>query len=152
MSSSSDSTKSQSADTNGGCSKGKSGNWSCFNIAAMVVGFILFWPLGLFILFWNMSGRSVKELPNCVRRAWGRMTGFWGGDAESYETERSVDASDNAVFNEYQETQHDRIREIKDEIKERSQRFRNFRDDAKRRADKEEFENFMSNSPGTADQ
>ena len=31
----------------GCCSKG---NWSGFNIAAMVIGFVLFWPLGLVVL------------------------------------------------------------------------------------------------------
>ena len=148
MSSSHHSTKGHNNGSNGGCSWGKkSGNWSGFNIAAMVFGFILFWPLGLFILFWNMSGRSVKELPNWIRQTWSRVTGLWGGDTGVH----GANYSGNVVFNDYQETQYDRIREIKDEIKERSQRFKNFRDDAKRRADQEEFDRFMSNSPETAD-
>ena len=53
----------------------------------------------------------------------------------------------NQVFNEYQQTQFDRIREIKDEIKERARRFADFRSDAKRRADEEEFRRFMDDSP-----
>ena len=147
MSSSHDSTKSHFNGSSGGCCFSKGGNWSGFNIAAMVFGFILFWPLGLFILFWNISGRSVKELPNSIRRVWNGITGGWGGDTNFHAKENS----DNVVFNEYQQTQYDRIQEIKDEIKDRSQRFRNFRDEAKRRADREEFDRFMSNSPGTAD-
>ena len=38
-------------------------------------------------------------------------------------------------------------REIKEEINKRSSRFGDFRADAKRRADQEEFNNFMSNGP-----
>lgn len=55
--------------------------------------------------------------------------------------------SDNSLFNEFQQTQYDRIREIKEEIKDRSNRFNEYRADAKRRADEEEFNNFMSSSP-----
>ncbi len=61
------------------------------------------------------------------------------------------DVEDNVVFSEYQQTQYDRIREIKDEIKSRSKRFNDFRASAKRRADQEEFNQFMADSPSTVD-
>jgi hypothetical protein len=51
------------------------------------------------------------------------------------------------VFNTYQNTQYDRIREIKEEIRARAKRFSEFRADVKRRADEEEFNQFMSNAP-----
>ena len=59
----------------------------------------------------------------------------------------AVEAVDNVVFNEYQQTQYDRIREIKEEIKSRANRFSEFRMDAKRRADQEEFNRFMASGP-----
>ena len=46
---------------------GRRGDWSLFNIAAMVIGFALFWPIGLLILYWILKGRSVKELPQMIR-------------------------------------------------------------------------------------
>jgi hypothetical protein len=55
--------------------------------------------------------------------------------------------SGNVVFNEYQQTQYDRIRELKEEIKSRAQSFHLYRSDAKRRADEKEFKDFMSNNP-----
>lgn len=115
------------------------GNWSGFNIAAMVVGFVIFWPIGLLILYWIIKGRNVKELPGAIRDQWSRMT----GGSKTNDGARS----DNVVFNEFQQTQYDRIREIKDEIKERSRRFSEFRASAKRRADEEEFSRFMSEAP-----
>jgi len=114
---------------------GRSAKWSGINIAAMVVGFVFFWPVGLVVLFWIMSGRQVQELPGAIREQWARMFGHDGSSAE---------AVDNVVFNEYQQTQYDRIREIKEEIKSRSTRFTEFRMNAKRRADQEEFNQFMS--------
>ena len=122
---------------------GRKGNWGGFNIAAMVLGFIVFWPLGLFIMFWIMSGRSVKELPQGIRDLWARLTGHWNEDSGF---NRGA-GSDNTVFNDYQDAQHDRIREIKEEIKERTRRFGEFRADAKRRADEDEFNRFMNDTP-----
>jgi len=118
------------------------GNWSGLNIAAMVVGFVLFWPVGLFLLFWIITGRGVQELPDAIRSLWSRVDDAWrGNDSDSRAT------SENGVFNEFQQAQYERIREIKDEIKERARRFRDFRATAKRRADEEEFNQFMSDAP-----
>jgi len=114
---------------------GKRGNWSGFNIAAMVVGFVFFWPIGLVILYWIIKGNDVRTLPAAVREKW---TIFSGGSR-----------SGNVIFEEYQQTQYDRIREIKEEIRERGHRFANFREDAQRRADQEEFNRFMASSPAS---
>ena len=103
----------------------------------MVLGFILFWPIGLLILYGNIKGVSVKEMPRWFRQKWWKPK----GDAAYAE------GSDNVVFNEYQAIQYDRIREIKEEVKERSRRFNEFRENAKRRADEEEFNRFMSEVP-----
>lgn len=114
------------------------GNWSGFNIAAMVVGFMLFWPLGLIALVWITLGRSIQELPGAVRDLANRIRSVFqlGGDTTS-----------NSVFNDYQETQYDRIREIKEEIKRRADRFNEFKSVAKRKADEEEFRRFMDEYP-----
>lgn len=118
---------------------GRRGNWSCLNIAAMVLGFVLFWPVGLLILYGNIKGVSVKEVPKMVRQKFSKIKGSWHHDGEH--------SSDNVIFNEFQQTQFDRIREIRDEIKERSRRFTQFRENAKRRADEEEFNRFMDDAP-----
>ena len=90
-----------------------------------------------------ITGRSVQELYRWTRKQWGKLTENWN-DGDGFVT---AGRTDNVVFNEYQQTQFDRIREIKDEIKERSSRFADFRANAKRRADEEEFNRFMSDSP-----
>lgn len=127
--------------------RGKRANWSGINIAAMVVGFVLFWPIGLFILYWIFTGRDARELPRWISQQWTKViamrNGFDGFGNDGH--------NDNVHFNEFQQTQYDRVREIKDEIKERARRFTNFRADAKRRADEEEFNRFMADNPGRAE-
>ncbi len=113
--------------------------WTAVNITAMVLGFVLFWPIGLVMLFWILSGRDVAELPGAIRQKW-----RW------YKGEHSRDFSgttDNVVFNEYQQTQRDKIREIEEEISTLEERFRTYRANAQRRKDRAEFEDFMSESP-----
>lgn len=118
----------------------KKGNWSFLNIAAMIVGFILFWPVGLFLLFWNISGRDVRDVPSVIQEKCAAM--FNGSFFRSRGHQESAEG--NSVFEEYQQTQYDRVTEIKEEIKDRSRRFKNFRSKAKRRADESEFKDFMS--------
>lgn len=120
---------------------GKKGNWSGLNIVAMVLGFVFFWPIGLFLVYWILTGRNVQELPPAIRHQWLRMKG------KKMSTLGCTGESDNIVFNEYQNTQYDRIREIKEEIGERSRRFNEFCESAQRRADEDEFNRFMSSAP-----
>ena len=119
------------------------GKFSPLSIAAMVMGFILFWPIGMFILFWTLAGRTLSELANLMQSMWGKMSTVWEDrDGFSFESD-----SENVVFRDYQRTQYDRIREIKDEIKERSRRFAEFKADVKRKQDQEEFDRFMASAP-----
>ena len=116
------------------------GNWSGMNIAVMVIGCVLFWPVGLLLLYWNISGRNVQDLPRAIQEKWSEM--FNGSFCRTRGHKDSKD--ENSVFDEFQQTQYDRITELKEEIKNRARSFRNFRFDAKRRADESEFKEFMS--------
>jgi len=142
MSSSNGATVNQSNDRSWGpCRSGRragKSNWTGLNIAVMVVSFVFFWPAGLVVLFWILAGRNVMDLPAAIKQKWDELR----GSSHSFTFNSS-----NVVFNEFQQTQYDRINEIKHEIKMRSERFKEFRSDAQRRADKEEFDRFMANSP-----
>jgi len=95
------------------------------------------------MLYWIMTGRQVTELPGAVREQWANWTGRNRGSGAL--------GADNVVFAEYQQTQYDRIHEIKQEIKERARRFNDFRADVKRRADQEEFNQFMADGAPRAE-
>lgn len=118
------------------------GHWSGANIAAMVLGFLIFAPLGFAVLVWTIMGNPIQELPGWVRDKWAQF--FRGGNPQAR------NESDNVVFNEYQQTQRDRISEIKKEIRSRAEAFRAFRFDAKRRKDEQEFRDFMARNPEKA--
>lgn len=119
------------------------GHWSGANIFAMALGFIIFPPLGLVVLVWTLVGRPIQDLPAWVQRKWSQLTSGMRSSTHG--------DSDNVVFNEYQQTQYDRIREIKEEIGRRAEAFKAFRFDAKRRQDRKEFDDFMSTNPGNGE-
>ncbi|MET0065314.1 MAG: DUF2852 domain-containing protein [Candidatus Thiodiazotropha sp.] len=117
------------------------GHWSGANLVAMVLGFVIFPPLGFAVLVWTILGHPIQELPGWVRDKWQHF--FGGRRSQPYQD------SENIIFNEFQQTQHDRIREIKEEIRKRAEAFKAFRFDAKRRQDQAEFDEFMARKPSS---
>jgi hypothetical protein len=99
-------------------------------IAVMVLGFIIFWPVGLAILaylFW--SGRMV-----CGRH---RGPGRWyHGGAERHGRRRRKYESGNSAFDEYRE---ETLRRLEDEQRE----FEDFLEQLRHAKDKAEFDQFM---------
>ncbi len=141
MSSTNYSTAEESRDQGYQCGMGLCGrgHWSVANIAAMVLGFVIFPPLGLVVLAWTILGHPIQELPGWVRDKWNQVF--------RSRTAGSNTNSGNSVFNDFQQTQYDRIQEIKEEIRKRAEAFRAYRDNLKRRQDQQEFDDFMSGKP-----
>jgi len=117
-------------------------------IAVMVLGFIVFWPIGLAILTYMMwSGRmgcSAKRGPGRWHGAH-KAAGYGG----NWWRDRSPAASSgNHAFDEYRE---ETLRRLEDEQDE----FFGFLERLRRAKDKAEFDQFMADrknrSPGTAD-
>lgn len=102
------------------------GKWAW--IVLMVVGFIIFWPVGLALLFYLMwSGRMGCWKNGRVGRRHG--PGRWHGPAER--------SSGNTAFDEYKA---DTLRRLEEEQKE----FMDFLDRLRAAKDKAEFDQFMA--------
>lgn len=112
--------------------------WTFLNIGLMVVGFWLFWPIGLLVLFSLLAGIRPLDLPERLIK-WSKsmkdqISNPFGGASTS---------SGNRVFDEYQEAQLDRIEEIKNEVKMRAERFDTFKSEEERHQDQKQFARFM---------
>jgi hypothetical protein len=106
------------------------GRWGGFEIAAMVLGFVLFWPVGLAVLFWILwsrrNGREV-ELPSWVPRI-GPLTRTTG----------------NSAFEDWKELELKRLEEEHRKLAAAQAEFQGFLDQLKRAKDREEFDSFMA--------
>ena len=99
-------------------------------IAAMVMGFIAFWPIGLAMLFFMLGTGRIGG------RRWARRDGMmaggcgWGGG-------RNARASGNSAFDDYREQT---LRRLEDE----QQEFAAFLERLRVAKDKAEFDQFMA--------
>jgi len=109
-------------------------------IAVMVVGFIIFWPVGLTILAYLLwSGRMgcggrMGDMGRWQRRMadrWDRKVERWGQEM------RGFPSSGNAAFDEYRE---ETLRRLQEEQRE----FREFLERLRKAKDKQEFDQFIA--------
>ena len=133
-------------DSRRGCGPRLPGRWNAPNAILTVLALMLFGPFGLLVLAWVISGRDVRDIPAAARALWARLFGGSGAALDGAGL-GGFSRTGNVVFDDYQRTQHERIREIREEMGARARRFAEFRESARRRADEEEFERFMASAP-----
>jgi hypothetical protein len=108
----------------------RSGRWRGFEIAAMVLGFVLFWPVGLAILFWiiwnKQHGRTVSA------PAWMPRLG------------PLAHATNNSAFEDWKRAELERLEEERRKLATAQQEFEDFLGQLKRAKDREEFDGFMA--------
>ncbi|MBL8574272.1 MAG: DUF2852 domain-containing protein [Hyphomicrobiaceae bacterium] len=122
-----------------GCGMGRGRLFrSGWEIAGMVIGFVVFFPIGLAILaflFWRKwraaAGQPLKP----------SMSEFTHGFAMPWTARQS---SGNAAFDEYKQAVLDKLREDLRRLEEDQMAFRAFVEQLKRAKDQEEFDRFMS--------
>jgi biopolymer transport protein ExbB/TolQ len=113
--------------------------WSPATIALMVLGFIVFWPLGLAMLAYiifgdrlrgfrtNTEGAS-KWFANCRRASRNYTAPFSTG---------------NVAFDDWRKAELDRLEEERRKLDEMRQDFDTYMSELRRAKDQEEFDRFM---------
>lgn len=119
-----------------------------FLIAATVLGFIVWWPIGLALLFYSLGSRKMgcwsherfenkmQRMQNKMERMRGRMEqrGFGGFGF-------GPPSSGNRAFDDYR---METLRRLEDEQRE----FKDFLERLRHAKDKEEFDSFMAQQRG----
>ena len=115
--------------------------WTPFNIAAMVIGFIVFAPIGFAILIWNIwSSRHRNERPAFAGMG---NSASWSAAPWSQTSRNLSRHSGNAVFEDYKRATLERLEEERRKLVAEQEAFGAFLDDLKRAKDRTEFERFM---------
>jgi len=125
--------------------------WTAFEIIAMVLGFIVFWPIGLAILGYKLwqrryGGPDLQTLANNKwqdARAMMGSNSSWGCGAARRAT-RFYSASGNAAFDEWRTAELARLDEERRKLDEAQREFTEYVDAIRRAKDREEFERFMA--------
>jgi len=139
-------------------------NWQPFEVVAMVLGFVVFWPVGLAILFakiWQRKYGHDGDLASFLRERWAAKRerhrqwhaqwhamhghegfghgsrGFGGGRGFSY-------SSGNVAFDDWRAVELKRLDEEYQKLVAAEREFADFMANLRRAKDKEEFDRFMA--------
>jgi hypothetical protein len=123
--------------------------WKPLEIVAMVLGFIVFWPIGLAILgfkIWQRKSGYQGDLATVAQEKWQEARGAvrsqqWGGGRGFGFYGR---ATGNAAFDEWRATEISRLEEERRKLHEAHREFSEFVDNIRKAKDREEFERFMN--------
>jgi hypothetical protein len=126
-------------------------HWSGFEILAMVLGFIVFWPIGLAILgykFWQRRYGG-PDLQTLATNKWQDARTMMSGNSSSWgcgamkRASRYYAASGNAAFDDWRTAELVRLDEERRKLDEAQREFAEYVDAIRRAKDREEFERFM---------
>jgi hypothetical protein len=123
-------------------------DWTPATIGLMVLGFFVFWPLGLAMLAYILFGerlRAFKHHANESVDGFARSCRFgnggnWGGSGWGRHHHHSTG---NMAFDDWRKAELDRIEEERRKLDEMRAEFDNYMRELRRARDKEEFDRFM---------
>lgn len=117
--------------------------WSFVTIALMVLGFIIFWPLGLamlgYILWGERFGGSAEKA-----EAWVKSKKHWAKGCRN-QRHGHRHSSGNAAFDDYRGEQLKRLEEERRRLDEEVSEFHDYMRNLHMARDREEFDRFMGN-------
>lgn len=113
--------------------------WTPATIALMVLGFIIFWPLGLAMLAYIIWGDRLDEFKKGVNRATDSVSDTFSRTSGGFQRGQTG----NAAFDEWREQELSRIADERRKLEEDIQEFEDYKREVRRSQDTEEFEAFM---------
>jgi hypothetical protein len=124
------------------CSWASRARWSFWEIAVMIGGFALFWPVGLIALFWKLKkgelwpGSADSATPWASWRGFETMRWRWPEGLRSH--------SGNSAFETYKAQELEKLELLRRKLMDEQKAFGDFLERLKRAKDQEEFDRFMA--------
>ena len=117
--------------------------WTLFELATMVLGFMIFWPIGLAVFVYKMWQRrsGAEDLQSFVTAKWNdaraswRQPSGWGW---------SPVGTGNVAFDQWKAAELARLEAERRKLEDAAREFAEFLDNVRHAKDREEFERFMA--------
>ena len=119
-------------------------DWTPATIALMVLGFVVFWPLGLAMLAYILFGERLQAFKRDANEKFDgfartcRGGGRWRNNGWGHHQ-----ASGNMAFDDWRKAELDRIEEERRKLDEMRSEFDAYMRELRRARDQEEFDRFM---------
>jgi hypothetical protein len=122
--------------------------WGPLTIALMVLGFVVFWPLGLAMLAYILWGEMFGGSPEKAQ-AWMSKSKAWcQGNNSRHMHGNWRQSSGNAAFDDYRTEQLKRLEEERKRLDEEIHEFHEYMRTLRMARDREEFDRFMRERNG----
>lgn len=142
-------------------------NWNAAEIAVMILGFIVYWPLGLAMIgfkIWQKKSGYHGDLGSFARESWASArscrwgSGPWSRGARSFgDCEGSWRAgrwrmrrTGNSAFDDWRDAELARLEEERRKLEAAEREFSDYIQNLRRAKDREEFERFMRERRGSS--
>lgn len=114
--------------------------WTPATIALMVLGFIVFWPLGFAMLAYILWGDRLNGFKDEINRA---TDGMFSNCRRS--APRTMYSTGNVAFDEWRARELERLAEERRKLDSMRDEFDEYMRELRRAKDQEEFDRFMAN-------
>lgn len=122
--------------------------WTPVTIAMMIIGFIVWWPLGLAMIAYIVWGDRLDHFKEEANRATDNMTGMFARRGGSFSAHAR---SGNVAFDEWREEELKRLDEKRRELETMRAEFDDYARELRRAKDQEEFDTFMAHRSKSVD-
>ncbi len=114
-------------------------DWTPATVALMVIGFMVFWPLGLAMLGYILFGDRFRDFKREANRS---ADGIFS-KCRSGRYGRSHFSTGNVAFDDWRKAELDRMEEERRKLDEMRAEFDSYLRELRRAKDQEEFDRFM---------
>lgn len=120
--------------------------WTPATIILMILGFMIFWPLGLAMLAYILWGDRLDGFKRDVNRATDSFSEhFKCSRSGNWHSPSSGARSGNVAFDDWREVELSRLEEERRKLDESIREFEEYQRELRRAKDQEEFDAFMKN-------
>ncbi|MGX9146664.1 DUF2852 domain-containing protein [Mesorhizobium sp. 128a] len=120
--------------------------WTPATIALMVIGFMVFWPLGFAMLAYIIWGDRLDGFKRDVNRATdGIFAGCRRGSDKAARWGHGSARTGNVAFDDWREKELERLAEERRKLDEMLSEFDDYARELRRAKDQDEFDRFMAN-------
>ncbi|HVB89315.1 MAG TPA: DUF2852 domain-containing protein [Beijerinckiaceae bacterium] len=143
---------------------GRCGRWKAAEIAVMVLGFMVYWPIGLAMLgfkFWQRKSGYRGDFGSFARESWSSATagrwseGPWARGACSFRSAKGwrrhgwrPGRTGNTAFDDWRDGELARLEEERRKLEAAEREFSDYIENLRRAKDREEFDRFMRERKG----
>ena len=114
--------------------------WTPATIAMMIVGFMIYWPLGLAMIGYILWGDRLDMFKRDVNETTDRV---FGGLKRRGATAFTANRTGNVAFDDWRQAELSRLDEERRKLHEASAEFEAYARELRRAKDQEEFDRFM---------